>query len=272
MASDLLLLGFDRPERALDVGAIEERFRRPDFAAGFERVGIESFPALLAHELLPVGTLHATALDGELHTLRHPILSHRAARAFFRGRTAALPRFATLAGARIGWQNSLLRRYAGGAPQEPLPEPVLAPAVRETCQRMQQAACATLFARWKRDHPESARLGAALDEWQSKAPVMLVDETLAEISVLFGGGKIDDLPGDTPLPRARQASRNFLLHYHHAVPFDRRVLRVLWNRCTAEPCTDARRRVEERLGRFARRAGQGGQGGGGEAREPPDQD
>jgi SAM-dependent methyltransferase len=32
MASDLLLLGFDRPEHALDVGAIEERFRRPDFA------------------------------------------------------------------------------------------------------------------------------------------------------------------------------------------------------------------------------------------------
>jgi hypothetical protein len=235
-------------------------------------VGIESFPALLAHELLPVGTLHATELHGDLHTLRHPILSHRAARAFFLGRNARLPKFATRAGARVGGQNSLLRRYAGGAPQEPLPEPVLAAATRETCQRRQQAACATLFARWKRDYPESARLGAALDEWQSKAPLVLTDETLAEIGVLFGGGKIDDLPGDTPLPRARQASTRFLQHYHHAVPFDRRVLRVLWNRCTEEVCTDARRRVEKRLGRFARRAGQAGRGGEGEAREPADQD
>jgi SAM-dependent methyltransferase len=271
MGPDLLLLGFDRPDRALDVGALEERFRRPDFAAGFERVGIEEFPALLAHELLPLGTLHATVLDGELHTLRRPILSHQAARAFFRGRTATLPRFATLAGARVGWQNSLLRRYSGGSPREPLPEPVLAAATGETCRRTQHAACATLLARGKRDYPESARLGASLERWRSKAPSMLKNESLTEIGVLFGGGRIDDLPGDTPLDRARQSSMLFLQHYHHATPFDRRVLRVLWNRCTAEPCEEARHRVEERLGRFARRAGRTGKGEEGEARERPGQ-
>jgi predicted membrane-bound spermidine synthase len=32
-ATDMLLLGFDRPERALDVRSLEARFRRPDFAA-----------------------------------------------------------------------------------------------------------------------------------------------------------------------------------------------------------------------------------------------
>jgi hypothetical protein len=148
---------------------------------------------------------------------------------------------------------------------------VLAAAARETCRRTQQAKCAALFARWKRDYPESDRLGAALDEWQSKTPLMLADESLAAIGVLFGGGRIDDLPGDTPLARAQRASTNFLLHYHHAAPFDRRVLRVLWNRCTAEPCTDARRQVEEKLGRFARPAGQAGKERGGEARERPDQ-
>ena len=47
------------PERALDVAALEASFRRPDFAAAFARAEIESFPALLAHEVLPLGTLSA---------------------------------------------------------------------------------------------------------------------------------------------------------------------------------------------------------------------
>jgi hypothetical protein len=257
MAADLLLIGLDRPEHALDVGAIEARFRRPDFADGFARVEIESFPALLAHELLPVGVLHSTRLAGELHTLRHPILSHRAAHAFFKGRVAALPKFPTPAGIKAGAQNSLLRRYAGVRGRS-LPEPVLEQAVRETCTRTQRDECVTLFARWKLDYPDSDRLRTALEKWQRAVPVILADDKIAELIPLFGGGKIDDLPGDTPLLKAQQASAHFLRHYHHAAPFDRRVLRAVWNRCTGESCREPRSRVEAKLGRLPRRAAQAG--------------
>jgi spermidine synthase len=59
LASDMLLLGFNQVDRALDVEALEERFARSDFRAGFERVGIESFAQFAAHELLPLGTVQA---------------------------------------------------------------------------------------------------------------------------------------------------------------------------------------------------------------------
>ena len=92
LRGDLLLLGFDRPTRALDVDALEERFGQPDFSAAFARVEIDSFVQLIAHELLPLGTLHAVEREGPVHTLRHPILSHLAARAFFPGqRSHAAP-------------------------------------------------------------------------------------------------------------------------------------------------------------------------------------
>jgi len=91
LRGDLLLLGFDRPTRALDVDALEERFGQPDFSEAFARVEIKSFTQLIAHELLPLGTLHAVEREGPVHTLRHPILSHLAARAFFPGLRSALP-------------------------------------------------------------------------------------------------------------------------------------------------------------------------------------
>jgi len=93
---DLILLGFQSDAHALDVERFTDRAARPDFAAGLSRSGIESVPALLAHEVLPLGVVGAAELRGDLHTLFHPLLNHRAARAFFRGGTGALP---TLAGA-----------------------------------------------------------------------------------------------------------------------------------------------------------------------------
>jgi len=111
---DLLLLGFDRPTRALDVDALEERFGQPDFLAAFARVKIDRFSQLIAHELLPLGTLHAAELEGPVHTLRHPILSHLAARAFFPGQRATLPLFAGEELQNVSRRNSLLRRYGGG--------------------------------------------------------------------------------------------------------------------------------------------------------------
>jgi spermidine synthase len=46
--ADLLVLGMDRSDRALDVHALESRFRQPDFSAAFGRVKIDRFSQLLA--------------------------------------------------------------------------------------------------------------------------------------------------------------------------------------------------------------------------------
>ena len=115
--ADTLMLGFADPEAALDLEALEERFRRPDFAAGFKRCGINDFAALLAHELLPLHTLNVTPSPGEIHTLRHPILTHRAARAFFRGSSVSVPRAVDAASRATGAENSLLRRYMRESPR-----------------------------------------------------------------------------------------------------------------------------------------------------------
>ena len=82
---DVLLLGFKDPSPALDIDRLRQRFERADFRAGFERAKVGSWIQLLAHEVLPLGAVAATDLPGPLHTLRHPILSDSAARAFFAG-------------------------------------------------------------------------------------------------------------------------------------------------------------------------------------------
>ena len=60
-----------------------------DFRTAFERAEVGSWIQLLAHEIVPLGAVAATDLAGPVHTLRHPILSDSAARAFFAGGQAA---------------------------------------------------------------------------------------------------------------------------------------------------------------------------------------
>ena len=57
MSTDLLLLGFMDDSTAFDLERLERRAARPDFAAGLQRAGVDSFPALLAHEVVPLGVL-----------------------------------------------------------------------------------------------------------------------------------------------------------------------------------------------------------------------
>jgi hypothetical protein len=161
---DLLLMGFDSPERALDLEALERRYERPDFNAGLRRGGIESFPALLSRELLPLDTLHASDLDGPLHTLRHPRLSDLAARAFIAGNDVSLQKFANPEGAAIGSRNSLLRRYAGRRDGF-LPGEIFEIAIRETYKVQLTAECVTLVAAWRHMDPESVAL-----RWEPRFP------------------------------------------------------------------------------------------------------
>jgi spermidine synthase len=250
LGTDLLLLGFDSPERALDVRALQERFFREDFAAGFARVHIDSFAQLLAHELLPLGTLHAAELPGDIHTLRHPILSYRAARAFFRARHAWLPMLASPEHATVATRNSLLRRFAGGG--GPLPEDVVEAAVRENCRFDRRESCATFLARWAFDHPGSPRLEEALADVQRRAGAKnpyVSNRRLAALRALYGG-RIPAASDEASLGRAVRLTGRFVRHYHHAVPFPRRTLEAVWRLCRGEGCEERRREAEESFGRL----------------------
>jgi spermidine synthase len=246
LSTDLLLLGFDRPDRALDVGALEERFGQPDFAAGFARVGIDRFPQLIAHELLPLGTLHAVALEGPIHTLRHPILSYRAARAFFRGRIGSLPLYLSSEHQEVSSRNSLLRRYAGGEGR--YPEDVLEAAARETCRFNREDDCLTFFARWAYDHPQSRRRRSAIAEVRKSLGgrrAVLTPDKIGGVRVLFAG---EFAGSKLPLAQARVLTNRYTKHYNHAAPFDEGVLEEIWSRCRGPACEEARRRVQGELG------------------------
>jgi hypothetical protein len=40
----------------------------------------------------------------------------------------------------------------------------------------------------------------------------------------------------------------FVRNYHHAAPFDRRVIAAAWGECRGERCDERRREIEERYG------------------------
>ena len=248
--SDLLLLGFNSPRRALAIGALQQRFARPDFAAGFGRARIDHLSELLAHEVLPLGTVHAKQNPGEIHTLRHPILSYRAARAFFRGRSARLPRLTDAASAVVGAKNSLLRRYARG--QRALPEPMLEAALYETCAHRRLAECTALLASWFHDYPNSERRRdtvARLRRMPRSIVSRIPRRVVRQLASLFGSMRASgDSDGEVPLQAAIRATNQYATYYYHAVPFSPRVIRRRWERCLGSACAEERRRASELLG------------------------
>ena len=246
---DLLLLGMDQSDRALDVRALEARFRQPDFAAGFGRVEIDRFPQLLAHELIPLGTLHAEELEGPIHTVRRPRLSDLAARAFFRGGQAA--RVGPLMSEnhqKVSVSNSLLRRYAGGA--EVLPEEIFDITAREVCRFKRAIDCATFLARWSVDHPDSELWRATLSTLRRSARPRnpsLAAPRLERLHALHSGWFIPSEDAVPPRVEAQRVTDLFLNYYHHVVPFDRRVLEEIWGRCGGEDCETERAWAEDLL-------------------------
>jgi predicted membrane-bound spermidine synthase len=245
LGHDLLLLGFDRPARALDVDALEDRFGQPDFSAGFARVEIESFPQLIAHELLPLGTLHAVELEGPVHTLRHPILSHLAARAFFPGRSSDLPLYLSGEHLEVSRHNSLLRRYEGSGDR--YAEETLEAAAREMCRFNRPEGCLTFFARWAYDHQRSPRLQTVLAEMRTNLgdrQSNLAPKKIRDVQVLFDG-KFNT--SKLSLAKAGKMTNRFSTHFNHAVPFDLDVLEAIWDRCHGRGCAAARREVEGKL-------------------------
>ncbi len=228
MDQDLLLLGFDDPEAALDIERLAERVRRPDMAAGLARCGIGSLARLLGHELLPQGVIHATPLEGEVHTLLHPRLTHASARSFFVGENAELPDTLNREAAVLGSENSLIRRYAASQRGQ-LSEGERSEYVTEACKASKKI-CTTHLAKWMYDSPRSAGLARLLKRYVDSSELKL--ERIKATASLYATSPArfgtDDL-----LLRAQRATDLFILQYQHAAPFSRRALAAFWRGCEA---------------------------------------
>jgi len=248
LRADILLLGFKRSDGALDVDEIVSRFARPDFKAGFQRANIQNVASLLSHELLPLGVLHAAGLDGPLHTLRHPLLSDLAARAFFRGEgITVLPKYPSPEAARIGSRNSLLRRR-GLTPGGGTSERVVEAAARETCKRRRAFECATLLAVWRKSSSRPAQVEAYLRQLRRAWNVDVLRDTNLDVIEVLLSGELRRVDERQSLGRATMISKRFSGHYHHAFPFERRALRDAWDACRGESCASERQRLEDELG------------------------
>jgi hypothetical protein len=231
-AFDLILLGFEDDDVTLDVDLVERRFERPDIRTQLHDLGIESFARLLAHEVVPLGVIAEARLEDRVHTIGHPVLSHRAARAFFAGKNSQLPPTLHGEAARLGAENSLVRRYAARSGGR-LPEAFRAQVVDEACH-LDGPRCATLFAQWQYENPGSSELPRLLARMRRFPAVadQLSPDRLAKLTWLFDAGTLPDAPYD--YKSAARGSRLFVDHYHHAAPFDGQALAAIWSHCSGD--------------------------------------
>ena len=225
--TDLLILGFADASRVPDLDLLEQRFGADDLREQLARIGIESLPALLAHEVLPLGVVHALELAGPLHTILHPILSHVAARAFYRRDVGELPSALPRAAARAGLENSWLRRWRAA---RGLSEDQRLAVVEAVC-RLDRSHCATLFAAWGQSVPGSALRKQALDSARRDprlAPA-LAPPMLARLAALYGPDATAGMASSYEL--ASDLGRIYRKYYHHAAPFPSASLHAAWQRC-----------------------------------------
>jgi hypothetical protein len=251
LGPDLLLVGFTE-EGADPFPRLVARASSPPYRAGLSRAGVEDLAALLVHELVPRGVVGGRTDDAQVHTLLHPILSDRAARAFFAGGHARLPSFAHLRDALAGERNSLLRRYVrekeGG-----LTSKDRAQLAGQLCQSRPNG-CAVVLAEWLRHEPRSPalarRIRNAQQRFGSQRPP-LSTAFLRRLSRFFAADA-SGLRRATP-ELAGQETQLFARYYFSGVPFHRGYLAGLFSRCAtdeknAQRCRKERQKAELQLG------------------------
>src|SRR5262249_15372441 len=180
------------------------------------RVQISDPAALLVHESIPLGVVHAAALAGPIHTLYHPRLSFEAGRAFFAGQSSALPFTGHGTAAEIGAENSLLVRYLaryGGAVPEAIWQHI---GMRARYQNL--PSCGALAAAWSRAQPASgslAKLAAQLGEDRGA-------HYLARLRRFFGPTALAAPAGARRIPPevATEMTQLYVENYAHSAPFD----------------------------------------------------
>ena len=253
LGPDLILLGFKDPDaaRALDVERLKRRASQPALAAGLRRAGVGSFPALLAHELLPIGLVNAARFPGDVHTILHPVLSYRAGRAFFRGEQSELPDTLTPELMKLGEERTLLGRYVAAAGGN-LGDEANRAMVDEVC-KTRPHLCGTLLAYWQTVSPGAPGIAEKQTELLRLAPFRshVAPSMLGTLVTFFQ----NDVEGPPLSPKeATQLTNIFADYYFHGLGFWRDVLPVIWGRCSDQgsgECQSDRKRVERRVGPIA---------------------
>jgi spermidine synthase len=232
LGADLIVLGFDDSEFVPTPELLGRRMAEPDIRAGLARSGVTSLPALLAHELLPVGVVEASDLAGAVHTLYHPILNHVAGEAFFRGAAGRLPQIRSGGTAAVGARNSVLRRHLATLSGADL-EAARHEATREAC-RLRKTLCVALLLEWQHVAVDSPGL-------------LAVRRTLNEGAGARYGGEIRPAVLDrlvritaparstaaVPYRLADEATQLYRWFYQYPAPFDPERLVAIWKRCKA---------------------------------------
>ncbi len=232
---DLILLGLDEPGSGTDHFRLEERASRSDYAKSLKRIGIHSFPALLAHEIVPVGALHAANLKGPTHSLYHPLLNDKAGRAFFRGDTGRLPFMGYGEPARLARENSMLHGYTLRF-REGLTDKARAELIRETYRSIGPVANA-LVAKWVSENSASPVLQELQNwlkgvEFRGRGFGSHWKNESAHPRELVQFFQLRFESDDFVTPEiANQATEDFRNFYHHGAPFDADQLLRIWGSC-----------------------------------------
>ena len=184
---------------------------------------------------------------GRLHTLKRPILSDLAARAFFRGGVGSLPYAGPLSADQAKSASPLIQELGQGeAGVEP---EAYARYVDQVCAHRAGAAqqCAVLLARWLVREPESEwAQGAASRNLRVAGRASTV--SLRDLRLLFGQEGDEEIS----LGRAERLVGMFEDSYEYTAPFDVEDLRRALARCR-EPanreggCEALRVELESRL-------------------------
>lgn len=250
-ASDLIILGFQERTRPNDLAGIRRRASTPLYRAGLARCGVDSFPELLGREIIPLGVLSAAISEGPIHTLLHPILGYRAARAFYRGGSGRVPFTGFGEPAAMGARNSLLRRVLTDKPTRTVFDGACAKRVSE---------CVPLLAKWlsRAEDPSTVapwiRRASRINLLGGSVNFNLV----SEVALLHRAASKAQSERPIPLAMALRASRNYEKYYFHATPFDPNALTDLWSRCEApgermNDCRDGMKRAIQLLARGTER-------------------
>ncbi len=245
LGTDLILLAFDDP-RVYDLSRLASRIQQEAFRAGLARSQVHGLAALLAHELWPLGVAQRVQSEGPLHTLEHPRLGHRAARAFFVGSEGSLPPSASLRAPRARPEPSLLAAWLERPEAES--EEARRELVWETCRHRAQE-CVTLLAWWSRRAPGSAARRELL-RWIRSHPLesrQIPLDRLPELTRLYGADR--QLPVDART--VLRLGRAYVDFHHHGVPFPRGELEAVRRRCRDRPgepgsCAEAVERLSGR--------------------------
>ncbi len=236
-SNEVLLLGFNSSEGYPSQEILRERFLRRDFRSGLGRCGAQSWRELAAHELLAPGVVAPT--PGPIHTLRHPILSDSAARAFFVGGEGTFPSFPGGIDTPDPTPRGLL---AAEVPS--LGEPGLREITNHVCRSGRAAECGTWHAYWSHRFPDSLMREGLWRQTRRLLGTQQASEAQVARLAAFYAGDAPAFPGVRAADAARLTAALYARHFVQAIPFPRTGLRRAFSRCeqgaAALACLDAR--------------------------------